>query len=604
MAREHTATSGDNLNGAAVMTSDQWAEVKRVFAEAINLESARRGAYLARACRSQEFRRQVNLLLAQHDKAQGFPGVYSSVGNRTLGHYEIFEQIGEGGMAIVYKARDTRLDRWIALKILQPWTRGSPAAQERLMAEARAASRFNHPNIVTVHEVVHSEDVYFIVMEYVHGQTLDRWISPEGMPIPDAISCALQVADALSAAHDAGILHGDLKPANIMITETARIKLLDFGLAKALRMHGSQTDFFREANALGQFGTKAYMAPEQLQNSNATPDPRSDIFSFGLVLYQMLTGRHPFGRGPRERPAEAIRTGSPASLPARVPASLARVVQRCLEKDPQGRFQSMRDVYVALTNCGEAKRSRGAPLKRSASFTTSDVEEIVGTIERIGFQNIPKSRQALRELAHALKKNSSDHVHQTAILALRDFIQADIEFEGNVIPAAIRQLRKEAFDVIKIATQGHLRRCFGPRDLEHLDLYGVNLAAERLTHFSFRQCFLVEANFRGSHVNRASFAEAHLRNTNFASADLSGADLTGADWFNALHLTEVQVKSVRKSTLMRCPADIPEMHEYLANHYVVPFGSWSPHVQEQLKAAWNRYLRPKGLREVVDSWQK
>src|SRR4029077_16362308 len=138
---------------------------------------------------------------------------------KVLGHYEIHERIGEGGMAIVYRARDTRLERWVAVKALQPWAMADPGARDRLTQEARSASALNHPNIITVHEITEENGVQFIVMEYIDGKTLNRCVPPEGLPIENALYFAVQIADALATAHSAGIVHGDVKPLNIMVTD-------------------------------------------------------------------------------------------------------------------------------------------------------------------------------------------------------------------------------------------------------------------------------------------------------------------------------------------------------------------------------------------------
>ena len=584
------------------MTRREWSKVRRVFAAASHLQGASRRAYLQRERLTTEIRREINSLLAQHDKAEDLPGVYSSVGGRILSHYEIFERIGEGGMGMVYRAQDNLLGRSLALKVLQPWAMGSSVSQEHLIAEARAASALNHPNIVTVYEVGNAEGVWFIAMEHVLGKTLDRWIPRQGAPIQKAIDCAAQIADALAAAHDTGIVHGDLKPANVMVTNSGRVKVLDFGLARTLRQPGTgEKNPSPHADALGRFGTKAYMAPEQLQNPDAKPDPPSDIFTFGLILHEMLTGQHAFGNGTRDQVVDAIRTKLPAPLPHSVPAPLTRVVKRCLEKHPKRRFNSMREVYSALTNCqGIRGGRRSQPRPMSEVDDSGNVFELVATLERLGFHNIAKSRRALTELADALEHDASEDDRQAAMSALKELIQTNVDADGNVVPAAVRELRKLALDVIKIATGDRVNLCFGDHDFEFLDLYGMNFAGQKLNGLSFKQCFLVEVNFNGSDLSHASFLHAHLRNTDFASANLRNADLTGADWFNALNLTEPQLRSVQSDTLAECPADLQEMHKYLANHYLVPFESWSAHVQEQLKRAWGQYLRPDGLRAVAN----
>ena len=278
-----------------------------------------------------------------------------------VSHYEIVEKLGEGGMGVVYKARDTRLDRFVALKVISPDLRADPDRSRRFVQEAKAASALNHPGIVTVHEIAREGDVDFIVMEYVPGRTIDDLIPRNGMRVRDALAFGVEIADALAAAHAAGIVHRDLKPANLMATEAGRVKVLDFGLAK-LREHGPVTEDdptervkTKEGTILG---TCAYMSPEQAEGR--TVDPRSDIFSFGLVLYEMLTGQRAFRRDSKLATLAAILREEPPPPRERneeVPPELERIVLRCLRKDPARRFQTMADLKVALAELKEESDS-------------------------------------------------------------------------------------------------------------------------------------------------------------------------------------------------------------------------------------------------------
>jgi serine/threonine protein kinase len=600
------------------VTNRQWGKVKQLFTKAAPLDRRERATFLRDACPDEGIRREVKSLLTQHDKPENFLGVYSSIGGKTLSHYEIQERIGAGGMAVVYKAHDTRLERWVAIKVLQPWAMARSGSDEQLFNEARCASALNHPNIVTVHDVGQENGVCFMVMEYVPGETLGRLIPAAGLPLQDAIPYAIQIANALATAHAGGIAHGDLKPANIRVTDGGQVKLLDFGLARALAAGTGQSEPGRPS---ARFGTKAYMAPELLNDRRLDPDPRSEIFSFGLILHQMLTGIHAFGAGTRDELVEAIRSNPPNALPKNVPASLVKIVRRCLQKSPEQRFESMREILQALTTCRTPKSAQSPRLaeypapsratpethpERTAGtgFTDSaGIQQVQATLERIGYQNIPKSRHSLGELDSLMERAPSQAMRQQVTSALKDLILTIPDF-NNGIPAPVRQLRKEALDLIKTATQGQLRECFKEKDLEYLDLYGMNFAGQRLTDISFRGCFLVEADFRQSHLDRATFAGAYVRNVNFAGADLSGADFTDADWFNALALTGGQLASARQDTLMQCPPDEEAMHRYLAARYAFPFESWPLQVQEQLKAAWSQYLLPKGLRDLVAQWRR
>src|SRR5579863_10315285 len=264
-----------------------------------------------------------------------------SAGER-LGPYEILASIGEGGMGEVWKARDTRLDRIVALKI------SKHEFSERFEREARSIAALNHPNICQLYDVVISKDApNYLVMEFVEGTPLKG-----PMPLEQALKYAAQICDALDAAHRKGITHRDLKPANIMVTKTG-IKLLDFGIAKIGRDNNSPSNATLTMALTGKneiVGTLYYMSPEQLQ-SQATGqeiDARSDIFSFGLVLYEMLTGKRAFDGASPATVIAAIMERPAPSIGAMAPPALDRVLKRCLEKDPENRWQNARDLKAEL----------------------------------------------------------------------------------------------------------------------------------------------------------------------------------------------------------------------------------------------------------------
>jgi len=211
-------------------------------------------------------------------------------------HYRVEEKIGEGGMGAVYRARDTHLDRFVAIKVLSSDKVADPERKRRFMLEARAASALNHPNIVTIHDISESGGVTFITMEHIDGDTLGALIRRKALRMTDTLRYGIQIADALTKAHAAGIVHRDIKPSNIMVTGDALVKVLDFGLAKLSESTGADRAAARELteNTLEGtiVGTVAYMSPEQAEGKPA--DSRSDIFSFGSVLYEMATGRRAF----------------------------------------------------------------------------------------------------------------------------------------------------------------------------------------------------------------------------------------------------------------------------------------------------------------------
>ena len=285
---------------------------------------------------------------------------------QTLSHYLVLEKLGEGGMAAVYKARDTLLDRVVVLKTLRPGQCSDAEYKRRLMHEARTASSLNHPNIVSVYEIGCDGGVDFVAMEWVDGGSLDRLIPNNGLPLKQVLRYGCQVADALARAHAAGIVHRDIKPANLLVTRDGTVKVADFGLAKQSHdggsdPHAATATFVDEAPLTEEgsiLGTIAYMSPEQAEGKAL--DGRSDIFSFGAVLYEMLTGRRAFGGETRISTLAAILTRDPkpvSELVHDVPVELGRLIGRCLRKDPERRFQHMGDVRVVLSELNEESDS-------------------------------------------------------------------------------------------------------------------------------------------------------------------------------------------------------------------------------------------------------
>ncbi|MEO6238090.1 MAG: protein kinase [Vicinamibacterales bacterium] len=262
------------------------------------------------------------------------------IGTR-LSHYEISARLGEGGMGVVYRAIDTRLNRTVALKVISRGAVLDPALRQRFAREARAASSLNHPNIVTIHDVGESEGVDFLVMELVGGRSLEALIPTAGMPVEQALDCALAIAQALAAAHAGGIIHRDIKPANVMLTGSGVVKVLDFGVAKRVDLIGADGSTMAEtvATEAGMtVGTLRYMSPEQARGLPV--DPRSDVFSFGALLYEMLAGRPAFGGGTALGTLASILGDAPIAIETirpEVPAPLAALLREMLAKDRDAR---------------------------------------------------------------------------------------------------------------------------------------------------------------------------------------------------------------------------------------------------------------------------
>ena len=285
-------------------------------------------------------------------RTPGGPGPQLDAGTR-LGAYQIVAQIGAGGMGEVYLARDTRLGRSVALKVLPPTLAGDGERRRRLEREAQAAARLNHPNIVTLFSFEETDGVAFLTMEYVEGDPLSSHISRTGMPLDRLLPVAIAIADGVAAAHRAGIVHRDLKPSNVMLTSSgSRPKVLDFGLA---RLHGPVMDAQAATGTapitdVGHIvGTIAYMAPEQAEGRET--DGRSDIFSLGVMLFEMATGRRPFNGDSSISVITSILRDTPpivSDVKPTLPVEFARIVRRCLQKEPDRRYQTAVDLRNAL----------------------------------------------------------------------------------------------------------------------------------------------------------------------------------------------------------------------------------------------------------------
>jgi serine/threonine-protein kinase len=356
------------------MTPERWKQVDQLLQEALVRDSAERAAFLAEACGADdELRHEVESLLGFHDRAENFIetppsdvaadwlAVEESRAGQPIGHYQLIRRIGRGGMGEVYLARDTRLGRHAALKLLQTSLTRDAARVRRFRQEARAASALNHPNILTIYEVGQVDSTaggaQFIAAEFVDGQTLRELCRSEGLALGAALDMLIQVAGALAAAHEAGIIHRDIKPENIMVRKDGLVKVLDFGIAKlteqAMRPHDAS--FARVTTQPGVLmGTVSYMSPEQARGLEV--DERSDLFSLGVVMYETLTGRAPFEGETTGDVLVALLVGEPRPLTryvAKLPEALQEIIDRALAKSVERRYQTARELGADLKRLKE-----------------------------------------------------------------------------------------------------------------------------------------------------------------------------------------------------------------------------------------------------------
>jgi Tol biopolymer transport system component len=364
------------------MKPERWSKIESIFHKALAADETRRGSVIEESCAGDEdLRREVESLLAHHSDSATFiekPAFAEQVNtNRAptaataaaprpdlkdvaVGHYRILEEIGFGGMGVVYKAEDTRLGRLVALKFLPEHMAADSAALERFRREARSASSLNHPSICTIYDIDVYEGREFIVMEYLDGQTLAVYIAGRrGVGTELVAKLGMPIAEALGAAHSKGVIHRDIKPGNIFVTQSGLVKVLDFGVAKLVQESDkTAVTTLTETNTIT--GTLPYMSPEQLRGENL--DARSDIYALGVVLYEIATGQRPYSSSLHGTLVDEI-LNRPASAPSGINRKLSAkaddIILKCLAKDPEDRYQTAKEIAVDLRHLS-AQATSGA----------------------------------------------------------------------------------------------------------------------------------------------------------------------------------------------------------------------------------------------------
>ena len=387
------------------IATDRWATVKQIHQCALDRDPSERAAFVDESCGDDEtLRQEVQSLLRYAREAELFlerPAVdvspiepsgppETTLVGRTVSHYQVLSLLGAGGMGEVYLARDPRLDRTVALKILPGDLAVEPDRMLRFAREAKAASALNHPNVATIYDVGESDGIHFIVMEHVEGETIAARIGRPLTP-PEIVDVAVQAADALDVAHAKGITHRDIKPANLMLTLRGHVKVLDFGVAKMSPGDEASPDDGWNVGALtgvgSVVGSAPYMSPEQIAGGHV--DPRSDMFSLGVVIYQMATRQLPFSGDTPAELTQSILHATPepiTRLNPEIPLELERITFKCLDKSADARYQSARELLSdlwPLKRQMDAKARRGRPDSMRVDATTTDSSRASEALELV-----------------------------------------------------------------------------------------------------------------------------------------------------------------------------------------------------------------------------
>jgi eukaryotic-like serine/threonine-protein kinase len=441
------------------MNPERMRQIEELYLEASALAQEARTGFLANACAGDDsLRREVESLLSFEKGAESFMeapalqmqmssladgrnGMSLELTGRTLGRYVIQEKIDAGGMGVVYRALDSRLGRTVALKVLLPGLTADPERKNRFVREAKAASALNHRNIITIFDIDRIDGIDFIAMEYVAGKTLQEIIAHGELTASDSLNYAIQIVQALVAAHSAGIIHRDIKPANIMIactpTSPPQVKVLDFGLAKLSESTNPGLTLTDDVTKGSIIGTVAYMSPEQAEGKPV--DARSDIFSFGSMFYEMLSGRRAFVGESSLAVLAAVLRQTPEPLPG-IPAILQNIVFRCIQKDPCLRIQSAVDLKSSLESCIPLSMTSTNPInaiavlpfanlsgdKENEYFSDGLTEEMISALTRL-----PELRVTARSSAFALRGRNLDVREIGVKLNVEHVLEGSVRRSGN-----------------------------------------------------------------------------------------------------------------------------------------------------------------------------
>jgi serine/threonine-protein kinase len=431
------------------MKTEDWQQIEDLFHEALNVEAGDRSAYLMSACNGDEsLRLEVESLLKAFEHEHSFMeqpamslgmkilsgGVAEELIGKTIGSYKIVRQLGRGGMGEVYLAEDGKLNRNVALKFFTSHHTDNVWMRRQLTKEARAVASLEHPNICAVYGIEQADGYDFIVMQYIEGETLDSLMANGPLELNKILELSDQIISALAAAHSHGIIHRDIKPQNIMVTAEGQIKVLDFGLAKVVQQKQNMERAAEDQSQLSQtgliVGTVAYMSPEQLRAEEL--DFRSDIFSVGILLYELISGKNPYKRKSEADTISATLTTSPSPLahPAsKIPPALNAIVHKCLEKEKERRYQSANDLLSALNKFKSESRRRFHLSRRAIAALALLLLLVVGsTFAYFRFTRVDTSTAS----------TPNKEIHTLAVLPpINESANPKAEYLGNGLTASL-----------------------------------------------------------------------------------------------------------------------------------------------------------------------
>ncbi len=435
------------------MTPEHWQRIKALLESALERKPGERSAFLAEACSGDEsLRKEVESFIISHEQADSFieepafevmaeslEGKQEELVGHTLSHYKIHKQLGVGGMGEVYLAEDIRLGRKVAIKLLPDYFTKDDDRVLRFQQEARAASALNHPNILTIYEIGQTDSRHFIVTEFIEGQTLSQCLKAGMMKIPEALDIAIQIASALSAAHAAAIVHRDIKPDNVMVRADGIVKVLDFGLAKLTEQKGNE---LKAPNLVKTkqgvvMGSAHYMSPDQARGLQL--DTRTDLFSLGAVLYEMVTGRMPFAGETMTDVLASILRVEPSALDQfrpEAPAEMQRIVAKALRKDKEERYQAAKELLSDLKTLKQRLEFE-RELQRSGEKLTASGEgkPAAGKVKSAGASKLRRKATLSPHPSRAAKSKAIDSL---AVLPLiNDSPDADMEYFSDGVTESI-----------------------------------------------------------------------------------------------------------------------------------------------------------------------